>query len=95
MFLRNVGIYLQVRIALLPRRTLKIEAVCSSETMVSTYKSAQLCYPEQHLHPCENVKFHKFKLEQDVIDVSVRLLDPVLFIGCDLYSDAVSSAKIE
>jgi hypothetical protein len=33
-----------------------MEAVCSSETFASTYKSIRHCYPEHHLHYCENLK---------------------------------------
>jgi hypothetical protein len=38
---------------------LKMEAVCSSETLVSTYKSTRRYYPEdqhRHLHRSENLK---------------------------------------
>jgi hypothetical protein len=39
-------------------RALKMEAVCSSETLLSTYKSTQRYNTEdqrQHLHGCENL----------------------------------------
>jgi hypothetical protein len=41
---------------------LKMEAVFSSETLVSTYKSKRRYNPEdqqQHLHRSENLKSHK------------------------------------
>jgi hypothetical protein len=58
MFLRNVGMYLRIYTELQPRRktfsqspssALKMEIVCFSETLVSTYKSTWYHNPEgQH-----------------------------------------------
>jgi predicted metal-binding protein len=50
MFLRNACIYLQVQTALLPRKStaVKMEAACSSETLVSTYKAKQCYFLEKH-----------------------------------------------
>jgi hypothetical protein len=42
-----------------PSSGLNTETVCSSETLVSTYKSTRRHNPEdQHLHRCEDVKSH-------------------------------------
>jgi hypothetical protein len=46
-----------------------MEAVCSSETKVSTYESTRRHNPEeQHrqLHHRENLKYHKNKLRQNI-----------------------------
>jgi hypothetical protein len=40
---------------------LDMEAVCSSETLVSTYKSTRRYNPHRHLHRRENLKTHMVK----------------------------------
>jgi hypothetical protein len=46
-----------------PSSVMKMKAICSSKTLVSTYKSAQRYNPEdqhRHLHPHENLNSHVF-----------------------------------
>jgi hypothetical protein len=56
-----------------PSTGLNMETVCLSETLVSTYKSTRLYYPEdqhRHLHRRENRKSHRKFLNQTNTNLS-------------------------
>jgi hypothetical protein len=67
-----------------PSSALKIEAICSSETLVSTYKSIWHFYPEdqhRHLHRRESLKSDKGKYFFDMVYKEIQVKACVVFIS--------------